>query len=299
VAPAGARRLTVGHERCVHAPVALWWRAIGTAYAPHEARRRRGTGAQGCSPASRQRVAVSDGAVVPGARLGAWLGEAAAAAVVTTRGVSAHRGRSWWADGLHPPLPRLRPRGGALPWPWRQGRPQLWRPRWPAGAPSCSASCFWRVPCPAASPPPPPPPAPLQPDSRRARRTPRAARSGRPSAGAVSRRAPSRPCPPRAPPLGPPPVCRFGAGTAALHPSAAWLRQGPGTTGALASTGVSGLPLSARREHDGFPGLRGAPRPGPRAPQRPKPAVHACQGRQRLHRLGLLPAAGRPAAPIE
>jgi hypothetical protein len=66
----------------------------------------------------------------------------------------------------------------------------------------------------------------------------------------------------------------------------------------MASTGVYWLPLYDRLEHAGFQGLRGAPRQVPRAPKRPQTAVHACQGSQRLHRLGLLPAACRPEEPI-
>jgi hypothetical protein len=58
-----------------------------------------------CSPASQQRVAVSARAVVPGARLGAWIGEPAASSLVTTRSARLGRRRSRAADCLTPATP--------------------------------------------------------------------------------------------------------------------------------------------------------------------------------------------------
>src|SRR5205807_1265935 len=62
-----------------------------TSYAPDGARRRRGTGAALCYPDSQQRVAISVRAVVPRARLEAWIGESAASSLVTTRPVTPGR----------------------------------------------------------------------------------------------------------------------------------------------------------------------------------------------------------------
>jgi len=78
---------------------------------------------------------------------------------------------------------------------------------------------------------------------------------------------------------------------------AAWVRPCQGTTVAMASTGVDGIPLDDLRESAGFQGLLVDPRQGQRAPNRPTTAVHACQGIQRLQSLGLLTAAGRPEEP--
>src|SRR5882724_3262987 len=113
---------------------------IGTSYAPDGARRRRGTGAPLCYAHSWQRVAVSVRAVVPCARIGAWIGEPAASSLVTTRPVSPGRRRSRWEDCLHPPLPRPLPPCVGLPLPVRNGVPHLWRQLWPSCSPSCSAS---------------------------------------------------------------------------------------------------------------------------------------------------------------
>jgi hypothetical protein len=66
----------------------------------------------------------------------------------------------------------------------------------------------------------------------------------------------------------------------------------------MASTGGYGLPLYDLLHSEGVQGLRVAPRQGPRAPNRPKPAVHACPWRQRLHRLGGRTAAFRPEEPL-
>jgi transposase len=78
---------------------------------------------------------------------------------------------------------------------------------------------------------------------------------------------------------------------------AAGLRQCQVTTVALASTGVYGIPLDDRLASAGFQVLLVDPRQGQRAPNRPKPDVHDCQGIQRLHRLGVLTAAVRPEEP--
>src|SRR2546428_11992725 len=51
------------------------------------------------------------------------------------------------------------------------------------------------------------------------------------------------PAAPSAPAVLPPHVRRFGSFTADLYAMAAWLRQCQGTTVALASTGVYGIPL--------------------------------------------------------
>jgi transposase len=93
-------------------------------------------------------------------------------------------------------------------------------------------------------------------------------------------------------------VRRFGTCTAALHAIAAWLRQCPVRTVAMASTGVDGIPLSDLLDSEGCQGLLVDPRHVQRAPNRPKPDVHDGQWSQRLHRLGLLTAACRPEEPI-
>ena len=72
-------------------------------------RRRRGTRAALCYPASRQWVAISVETVVPRARLEAWIGEPAASSLVTTRPGAPGRCRSRWEDCLHPPLPHPLP----------------------------------------------------------------------------------------------------------------------------------------------------------------------------------------------
>lgn len=66
----------------------------------------------------------------------------------------------------------------------------------------------------------------------------------------------------------------------------------------MESTGVSWLPLSDLLAAEGFEVLLVAPRQGQGAPNRPKTDVHDGQWLQRLHRLGLLPAAFRPAEPL-
>jgi transposase len=96
----------------------------------------------------------------------------------------------------------------------------------------------------------------------------------------------------------PPHVRRFGAFTADLHAIAAWLRQCQVTTIARESTGVYWIPLYDLLEAEGFEVLLVDPRQVQRAPNRPKTDVHDCQWSPRLHRLGLLTAAFRPAEPI-
>jgi len=93
-------------------------------------------------------------------------------------------------------------------------------------------------------------------------------------------------------------VRRFGVFTADLHRIAVWLRQCGITTVAMESTGVYGIPLYDLLEQEGFEVLLVDPRQVQRAPNRPKTDVHDCQWIQRLHSLGLLTAAFRPAEPI-
>jgi hypothetical protein len=88
-----------------------WPHRMGRSLATGE-RRRRGTGAARCSPASQQWVALAVRAVVPRARWAAWRGEPAASSVGTPRPVACGRGRSRWDDCLHPPRP---PRGPRVP----------------------------------------------------------------------------------------------------------------------------------------------------------------------------------------
>jgi transposase len=90
----------------------------------------------------------------------------------------------------------------------------------------------------------------------------------------------------------------FGAFTADLHAIAAWLHQCGVTTVAMESTGVYWLPLYDLLEAGGFEVLLVDPRQVQRAPNRPKTDVHDCQWIQRLHSLGLLTAAFRPAEQI-
>jgi hypothetical protein len=66
----------------------------------------------------------------------------------------------------------------------------------------------------------------------------------------------------------------------------------------MASTGVYGIPLSDLLEGAGLEGLLVDPRQGHRAPHRPQTDVPDGQWIQRLHRLGRLTAAGRPAEPV-
>jgi transposase len=102
-----------------------------------------------------------------------------------------------------------------------------------------------------------------------------------------------------APPGGlPAHVRRFGVFTVDLHRIVAWLRQCGVTTVAMESTGVYWIPLYDLLEQEGFEALLVDPRQVQRAPNRPKTDVHDCQWIQRLHSLGLLTAAFRPAEPI-
>jgi transposase len=66
----------------------------------------------------------------------------------------------------------------------------------------------------------------------------------------------------------------------------------------MESTGVDWIPLYDLLEGEGFQVLRVDPRQVQRAPNRPKTDVHDWQWLQRLHSLGLLTAAFRPAEPI-
>jgi transposase len=91
------------------------------------------------------------------------------------------------------------------------------------------------------------------------------------------------------------PVRRFGTGTVALEAMADGLLDCDVTTVAMASTGVSGMPLCEVVEARGFQAVRIDPRQAPRAPGRPTSAPSDCQGLQRLHTYGLLAAAFRPA----
>jgi transposase len=106
------------------------------------------------------------------------------------------------------------------------------------------------------------------------------------------------PAAPSAPTVLPPHVRRFGSFTADLYAIVAWLRQCQVTTVAMESTGVYWIPLYDLIEHEGFQVLLVDPRQVQRAPNRPKTDVHDCQWIQRLHSLGLLTAAFRPAEPI-
>jgi transposase len=93
-------------------------------------------------------------------------------------------------------------------------------------------------------------------------------------------------------------VCCFGTFTADLEAIARWLRQCGVTTVAMESTGVYWIPLYDLLESAGFQVLLVDPRQVQRTPNRPKTDVHDCQWIQRLHSLGLLTAAFRPAERI-
>jgi hypothetical protein len=102
------RYLPLSHERPT-----LTRKFLGNLVIPYGERRRRGTGAPLCYPASWPRVVVSVCAVVLCARLGVWIGEVAASSLVTTRPVAPGWRRSRWEDCLYPPLPRPLP---VCPW---------------------------------------------------------------------------------------------------------------------------------------------------------------------------------------
>jgi hypothetical protein len=92
----------------------------------------------------------------------------------------------------------------------------------------------------------------------------------------------------------PQPVRCVGASTVDVERVAAWLAACAVTTIALESTGVDGLPLVELVERRGFEVRRVDPPQGQKIKGRPKRDVHACQGRQRLHPVGLLAGACRP-----
>ena len=97
------------------------------------------------------------------------------------------------------------------------------------------------------------------------------------------------------PPGGDPqPVRRVGTCTADLDALADWLLDCGVTTVAMASTGVSWMPLFALLEARGVQVLLIDPRPAQRAPGRPKTARLDGQWRHRLHAYGLLAGAFRP-----
>ena len=93
----------------------------------------------------------------------------------------------------------------------------------------------------------------------------------------------------------PQPVRGFGACTADLEALAAWLVACAITTVALASTGVSWIPLFALLEARGFEVLLVDPPQVQKSKGRPTSDVHDCQWMQRLHTFGLLAGAFRPA----
>lgn len=92
----------------------------------------------------------------------------------------------------------------------------------------------------------------------------------------------------------PQPVRGFGAFTADLEAIAAWLVACALTTVALASTGVSWIPLCELLEARGFEVLLGDPQHVQKSKGRPTSDVHDCQWLQRLHTFGLLASAFRP-----
>ncbi len=92
----------------------------------------------------------------------------------------------------------------------------------------------------------------------------------------------------------PQPVRRFGTCTADLDALADWLLDCSGTTVAMASTGVSWMPVCDRWEARGLQGLLIDPRQAKRAPGRPTTERLACHWLQRLHAYGRLAAACRP-----
>jgi transposase len=93
----------------------------------------------------------------------------------------------------------------------------------------------------------------------------------------------------------PQPVRRFGTCTADLDALADWLLDCGVTPVAMASTGVSWMPLFALLEARGVQVLLIDPRQAKRAPGRPTTDRLDCTWRQRLHAYGLLAGALRPA----
>jgi hypothetical protein len=96
----------------------------------------------------------------------------------------------------------------------------------------------------------------------------------------------------------PPPVRRFGTCTADLDVWADWLIDCGIPTVAMASTGVSWIPLFALLEMRGLPVLRIAPRQATRAPGRPQTDRLDGQWLHRLPPSGLLAGAFRPEAQV-
>jgi transposase len=97
------------------------------------------------------------------------------------------------------------------------------------------------------------------------------------------------------PPDDPQPVRGFGACTADLEALADWWAACGVTTVALESTGVSWSPLFEWLEPRGFEVILVDPQQGHRLTGRPKHDGHAGQWWQRLHTVGLLAGAFRPA----
>jgi transposase len=98
------------------------------------------------------------------------------------------------------------------------------------------------------------------------------------------------------PPGGDPqPVRRFGTFTADLDALADWLLDCGVTTVAMASTGVSWMPLFELLEARGVQVLLIDPRQAKRVPGRPKTDRLDCKWLQRLHSYGLRAGAFRPA----
>jgi transposase len=96
----------------------------------------------------------------------------------------------------------------------------------------------------------------------------------------------------------PQPVRRFGTCTVDLDARADWLMDCGVIPGAMASTGVSWIPLFALLEARGLQVCRIDPRQANRAPGRPKTDRLDCPWLQRLHAYGLLAAAFRPTDQI-
>jgi transposase len=92
----------------------------------------------------------------------------------------------------------------------------------------------------------------------------------------------------------PQPVRRFGTFTTDLDTLADWRIDCGVTTVAMASTGVSWIPLFELLEARGVPVLLIDPRQAKRAPGRPKTDRLDGQWLQRLHAYGLLAGAFRP-----
>jgi transposase len=93
-------------------------------------------------------------------------------------------------------------------------------------------------------------------------------------------------------------VRRFATCTADLRNLVVWLRQAGVDTVAMEATGVYWVALYDLLETEGFQVLLVDPHQTRAAPGRPKTDVQDCMWIQRLHSLGLLTAAFRPAEPI-